>query len=169
MEIWKDIEGYPNYQVSNFGRLKSLARYVHCGYKGKGRRLISERILRPGKYTKQGHLSTPLKKGHNGKPVHKLVMFAFIGPYPVGMEILHVDGNPANNHLSNLCYSTRSENNYDITRHGRRKLSKTEVIEIRRRCISGEAIASIAEDFPVVAGQIWNICHGGQYARCSAP
>lgn len=24
MEIWKDIEGYPNYQVSNMGRVKSL-------------------------------------------------------------------------------------------------------------------------------------------------
>ena len=46
-------------------------------------------------------------------------MEAFAGPCPGGLEIRHLDGDAANNRLSNLAYGTSSENGYDITRHGR--------------------------------------------------
>ena len=53
MEIWKDIKGYEGlYQVSNLGRVKSLARKV------KGRSIaivpLKERILKAG-FTKDGY------------------------------------------------------------------------------------------------------------------
>lgn len=50
--------------------------------------------------------------------VHRLVMEAFVGPCPEGLEVLHWDDNPANNHLSNLRYGTRSENVKDRVRNG---------------------------------------------------
>jgi len=47
-----------------------------------------------------------------------MVLEAFVGPCPEGMECCHRDGNPANNHVGNLYWGTRSENLYDAVRHG---------------------------------------------------
>ena len=46
-ELWKDIEGFEGlYQISNYGRVKSLERERHFGNRI---RLIPERILTPDK------------------------------------------------------------------------------------------------------------------------
>jgi hypothetical protein len=50
--------------------------------------------------------------------VHRLVLAAFVGPCPEGMEVRHLDGNPANTRLANLRYGTHSENELDKVRHG---------------------------------------------------
>jgi hypothetical protein len=50
--------------------------------------------------------------------VHALVLSAFVGPRPPGLEIRHLDGNPRHNDLSNLAYGTTSENARDRVRHG---------------------------------------------------
>ena len=52
------------------------------------------------------------------RTVHKLVLLAFVGECPPGMEVRHLDGNPTNNCLSNLVYGTRSQNSYDTINHG---------------------------------------------------
>jgi HNH endonuclease len=52
--------------------------------------------------------------------VHTLVLEAFIGPCPDGMECLHIDGNPSNCRLDNLRWGTRTENSADSARHGTR-------------------------------------------------
>ncbi len=61
------------------------------------------------------------KKGERGVnyKVHVLVMSAFVGPRPDGMEICHADGNPRNNHLTNLRYDTHISNCIDTLNHGR--------------------------------------------------
>lgn len=76
--------------------------------------------------------------------VHVLVLLAFVGPCPEGMECRHLDGNPANNRLDNLCWGTGSENWNDKRRHGTlnilrgedcpySKLTEDTVREIRKR------------------------------------
>ncbi len=50
--------------------------------------------------------------------VHQLVLGAFVGPCPIGMECRHLDGNPSNNFLSNLRWGTHLENMEDMRRHG---------------------------------------------------
>lgn len=50
--------------------------------------------------------------------VHRLVMAAFVGPPPEGMQVCHNDGDPKNNRLGNLRYGTPSENMYDRGLHG---------------------------------------------------
>jgi hypothetical protein len=50
--------------------------------------------------------------------VHQLVLLAFRGPCPSGMECLHNDDVKNNNELTNLRYGTRSENNKDRVRTG---------------------------------------------------
>ena len=49
--------------------------------------------------------------------VHSLVMLAFRGPAPEGLEVRHLDGDHRNNALSNLQYGTRSENTLDQVDH----------------------------------------------------
>lgn len=67
-----------------------------------------------------GYWVVGLKRiGHNiPLLVHRLVLEAFVGPCPGGMECRHLDGNPRNNNLSNLKWGTRSENQQDSVRHG---------------------------------------------------
>jgi hypothetical protein len=52
--------------------------------------------------------------------VHSVVMLAFKGVRPPGLEVRHLDGNPKNNALSNLAYGTASQNRMDAYEHGGR-------------------------------------------------
>jgi hypothetical protein len=154
-EIWKDIPGYEGrYQASDLGRIKSLRRQVRSKnwYTHKDfYRTVPERILRPGRYAKTGHLSVVLERGGSGKPVHKLILMTFVGRPPQGCESLHRDGNPANNRLDNLHYGTRTENILDVYRQGGRwrKLNINEVLEIRSELDSGERGVALALKYEV--------------------
>lgn len=116
-ETWKPIPEYEGlYEVSDQGRVKSIARLVKQG--GHDRR-VHERIRKT--YTRaSGHLQTSLSKAGviRSWEVHVLVMLAFVGPRPAGMEVRHLNGNPADNRLSNLRYGTRAENVQDAIAHG---------------------------------------------------
>ncbi len=50
--------------------------------------------------------------------LHRLILEAFRGPCPEGMEGCHNDGNPANNTLDNLRWDTPQNNVSDMVRHG---------------------------------------------------
>lgn len=70
---------------------------------------------------KAGYPRVTLKVGgarHNYL-VHHLVLKAFVGPKPAGMECRHLNGNPADDRLENLKWGTPTENSYDTVRHGR--------------------------------------------------
>jgi hypothetical protein len=118
VELWLPVVKYErSYEVSSYGRVRSIDRVVTnaAGHT----RLIRGRLLSPARKS-QGHLHVNLYV--NGVPwtsnIHQLVLIAFIGPCPPGMECCHNDGNPSNNHLDNLRWDTRSANNLDRIRHG---------------------------------------------------
>lgn len=117
-ERWLPIPGYEgSYEVSNQGRVRSLDREIT---RSDGRVQRNRgRVLSPGIDT-QGRHGVALKAlGHSKSfRVHTLVMLAFVGPRPDGMEVCHWDGRPENNALSNLRYDTRSANRFDAVRHG---------------------------------------------------
>lgn len=109
-EKWIDIEEYEGiYQVSNFGRIKSLDRYVEYKdgrtrfFKGKIRKLILNKH--------RGYFYVTFKVDGKSKTqsVHKLVADNFIG-YESGKVVDHIDNNKLNNNLSNLRYITNREN-----------------------------------------------------------
>lgn len=113
-EIWKNIPGYEGlYEGSNYGRIKSLIDNY------KNQRI---KILKPGN-TRGGYLLVVLCKDkfHKTFPVHKLILETFIGPRPPGMECRHLDGNPKNNRLDNLCWGTHKQNILDAVSHGKLK------------------------------------------------
>lgn len=136
-EIWKDIPGYEGYyQVSSFGRIKSLERLIV--YKDGRKRIYPSVIIKDRNKDGFARIIT-LKKDNKGKTftVNHLVMLSFVGEPPEGYEICHNDGNHKNNRLDNLRYDTRSENRIDNYRYGRRaskgKLSIEEVLQIRNK------------------------------------
>lgn len=98
--------------------------------------------------------------------VHQLVMLAFVGGCPAGMEVCHEDGNKSNNALYNLRYDTPTGNRRDGkrtntgntgVRNNTTKLTENQVREIRRRIATGERDALIAPDFNVSRSLIYCI------------
>jgi len=116
MEQWKDIPGYKGrYQASTAGRVRSLDREVFVKYAIGPKagttvlRPLKGRFLRP-RSDIRGYKYVGLGTKHKSKRVHRLVMLTFVGPCPVGCEVLHLNHCRADNRQSNLKYGTRSEN-----------------------------------------------------------
>lgn len=123
-EEWKDIPGYEGmYQVSSFGKVKSLDRDIAM-HPPQCRRNIKGKIMKL--YTKDGYKRVCIAK--NGKQrkywVHRLVAMAFV-PNPNNLpEINHIDENPANNCVGNLEWCDRLRNIHHGTRTARMAVSQ---------------------------------------------
>lgn len=122
--IWIDIPGWGlRYQINEFGQIRSKDMRVNAKNNSisirKGRRLI------PIKKS-NGYLCVTLTDGVNRAQIaiHRLVARAFIGECPMGLHVLHNDGDKNNNHWSNLRYGTPAENHADTKRHGNRILGE---------------------------------------------
>ena len=137
-EIWRDIKGYDGvYQVSNWGRVKSL-------------KFGKELFLKPVN-NGWGYHRVSLCKNKKGKniTVHRLVAEAFIKNPQNKRTVNHKNGIKADNRLSNLEWNTMSENNKHAfanglkckkgERHHINKLTKKQVLEIRKLCAQGIA------------------------------
>ena len=99
----KPVLGYEGFWATDDGRI--------IGRRGDFRTLQINR----GGYQ---NISVYINGKYTRPSVHKLVMLAFEGPRPEGMEVRHLDGNKLNNAYSNLKYGTKSENQFDSITHG---------------------------------------------------
>lgn len=117
-EEWREVPGWSGlYEVSNFGGVRSIKRYRWTTFG-----------LRPcgGKVLKVFQASTGYSAVNFTSPagarvqmlVHSLVLSAFVGPRPEGMEACHNDGNRLNPALDNLRWDTRKNNHKDKHKHG---------------------------------------------------
>ena len=122
-EIWKDGVGWEGiYQVSNFGRVRSLDRVVHgkCSRHCKGKLLVL-------RYDKYGYLTAHCRDIANGKntlvKVHRMVAEAFIPKEDLfRIEIDHINGKRDDNRVENLRWCTTKENlNYPLAKENRSK------------------------------------------------
>src|SRR5690242_14784609 len=109
---YRDIPGFPGYRVGSDGSVWSS-----WNNSPTNRAITSTwRQLRPSvqKDRTAGraywYLNLTRDGGAKTCRVHRLILEAFIGPCPEGMECRHLDGNPANNCLGNLCWGTPAEN-----------------------------------------------------------
>lgn len=112
-EQWRTIVGCDGcHEVSSFGRVRSVSRDRGDNYWITGRLLSTKPSTT---YPKVNLCHGRVRKTHT---VHTLVLKAFVGPPPPGMEARHLDGNRLNNRLDNLAWGTKSENMADRLRHG---------------------------------------------------
>jgi hypothetical protein len=104
-EEWRPVVGHPGYEVSDRGRVRSVDRVVKTA---NGERHYKGQLLRPGPGN-AGHLSVVLGK-RKTRMVHQIVLEAFVGPRPAGMDACHGIGGVKNNRLENLRWDTRTNN-----------------------------------------------------------
>jgi len=158
-EIWKHIDGLPDYYVSNLGRVKSVKKGI-------------EHIMKPFVRNNSGYLSVHLCFNGNTKfyYIHRLVAKAFI-PNPSGLpEVNHKDENKSHNFVENLEWCDRTYNiNYGTMKQRRSDalLNRGDLSRpVRQLNLDGEVIAtypSIAEAVRVsgmTSGNIWYSANG---------
>ncbi len=157
-EIWKPIKNYEGiYEVSNFGMVRSLDRISSNGKRVKAKHLKlcakSDGYIVVGLY-KNGRQKTSY--------VHKLVADAFIPRVGNKTEINHIDGNKKNNRVSNIEWSSRSENIKHAYETGLKKpnyakLNEVLVMEIKAMINEGKTNVKISEIYNVSESTISNI------------
>ena len=130
---------------------------------------------------KDGYVSVSPKNSLTGKTMghrlHRLVLEAFVGPCPPGMEACHVpDGDRSNNRLENLSWSTHVVNVSDKvahgttqvgTKHGMAKLTEAQVIEIRGRLTAGASGPELAREYGVHKCTITRAAYGDTWAEAT--
>lgn len=169
-EIWKPIPGFERYEISNHGRLRAL--YFKNGLTEKK---YDDPKLRKPSPCDRGYYRTALCKDGKqyNKSIHSLVAEAFLGPRPEGYHCAHLDGNPSNNHVSNLMWCTPKENHSHKKIHGTSaigerqgsaKLTNEQALYIkqnyRRESYLKSNSKELAKMFNVNVGTIWMIVRG---------
>lgn len=167
-EEWREIPEWPGYEVSSLGRVRSWKKKI-------GRR--SNPIIRSPHQMKNGYLLVGFKDGgrKNAFLVHRLVLLAFRGEAPAGMEARHLNGICTDNRLCNLAWSTHLSNIRDKFRHGTNgngmrnaaaKLSEEDVREIRRLAQEGRVYQrDIAAQFGIGQSQVSRIKKGIEWSH----
>lgn len=133
---WRAVPGYEGlYDVSDHGIVRSVDRVVFRGFSTyqRGRELRPWRCT--GGYPCVYLYGRPdvVRRRHAMK-VHHLVLLAFVGPAPDGMQACHGDDVPTNNHLSNLRWGTKPTNMRDMIRNGGHRPSNQET------CLNGHGL-----------------------------
>ena len=141
-EIWKTIENFPNYEVSNFGNVRNK----------KNGRLLKQTIGREGRYLSV-YLSNNGKE--NTQRVHRLVAETFLGKHP-NLIVNHIDGNKTNNRVDNLEWCTVKENNIHAIKTGLNKpgsyqKKKIKIIE------TGETFDGVVECAKAIGADFRNV------------
>lgn len=176
-EEWRPIAGSSGwYEVSSFGQVRSWKARSQRGWLNRAE---APRLLKAPK-NGNGYPQVKVITGGMARTVgvHVLVAEAFIGPRPSGdMHVCHGDGNPVNNHASNLRYDTRQENVADMIRHGtialgevngKSKLTEPQVREIKTLLREGGTRRGIAGKFGVTHSAINSIASGESWGWLDA-
>jgi hypothetical protein len=141
-EIWKEVHGI---EVSNMGNVRLVTKAtlrMHCDTFGYPR------------------VACTIDGKRSAKRIHRLVAESFIDNPEGKKEVNHIDGNPKNNHVSNLEWCTHQENMQHAVDTGLRKdqgekhhwnkLKEHEVLEIYKlRWVYGITNRSIAKMYNI--------------------
>lgn len=116
-ERWRPVVGHEGYyEVSDRGRVRSLGRMANRGRAGW--RWMDGRILQLNESNGRYMVALSVKGEVRQSTVGPLVLEAFVGPRPPGMECCHWDDHPKNDVLENLRWDTTVANMADKLRNG---------------------------------------------------
>ena len=133
-EEWKDIEELKGrYQISSFGRVKSLyRRFMVMDKRGYKRTVtVREKILKL-QIDKKGYEVVKIER--KTYKIHRLVALAFIENPNNLPQVNHIDGNKTNNNIQNLEWVTNSENQLHAYKNGLSVHSEKSGKEKRKVC-----------------------------------
>ena len=157
-ETWLPIPGYDGYEVSDQGRVRS---YHKPGIIGPTLRV--QRILKPG-----GIDRPMVQLRRNGSSyayrVASLVLLAFVGDKPSGMEVCHNNGDPADDRLENLRYDTHQANMDDYN-----AIMAARAVEIRQARADGASYRQLAHYYNLSIARLKVICRGKDYLHAGGP
>ena len=174
-EEWRLIEGFPDYKVSNTGRVMRLGYMKttplgHSFYQ-------KERLMKTTGSLRRGYPSISLYNnvGHKVVCVHKIVAKAFVPNPKDKLEVNHKDGDKTNNKASNLEWCSGSENRQHAIDTGLIKtgsshklslLTPEQVNDIKLNCVTskrGYSQMDFARKYGVSRGCIKDILYGKTY------
>ena len=154
-EKWWYINGFPNYMVSNCGRVWSEK---------------TQRFLKPKRANKHGHLMVSLCNGGDVyyRLIHRLVAEAFLdNPYNFPV-VRHLDDDPTNNSVYNLAWGTQKENFHDCIENGKANCVRLETPIIAVDVYNGVKLyfksqAEAGRKLNIQQANIWKVLHGERY------
>lgn len=157
-EIWKPVQGFPQYMVSSHGRMKSVRRIITDSW---GRqRLWPEKVFATI-LNSAGYPQINLGKWDTRKTelVHRIVAATFI-PNPLNKpQVNHKDGNRANNRVDNLEWVTCAENlaysRKVLHAQAERELTPPEVAKII--LASDKTGTAVAAQFGIWPSAVYNV------------
>jgi hypothetical protein len=170
-EIFKVIENFPLYEVSDYGRVRSWNGY-------KTERRSSPKYLTFGIQGKSSNYRRPIvvlvaNKKNSTRRVSRLVLEAFGVQRPTNKHVCaHNDGNPENNNINNLRWATLKENSEDSRKHGTRprgslngssKLTESDIPEIIKLKKGGMSSYALAKQYKVCHTTILNVFNRKQW------
>ena len=122
IEIWKPVVEFPTqYEVSNLGRVRSIAKN-NLNWQSTFHKIKSQHKTKTSNYM---YVMLSINNKPVSRSVHRLVAEAFI-PNPSNKRTVnHIDGNKANNCVSNLEWNTLGENHKHAFKTGLRKGTNT--------------------------------------------
>lgn len=165
---WADIEGYPGYQVSDTGLVRSVDRVkpkisrwgklVDVHYK--------ERILAPH-VMPNGYVMAHLGRRDRAELIHRLVAKAFVPGNP-DLQVNHKNSDRSDNRAENLEWLSCSDNHkHSYANLPRKKHAKTAPVVLVKGSekLEFESEISAAQHLGVVAGSIHSAVMRGHLCR----
>ena len=146
-EIWKDIEGFPGYQISDLGRVRSFRDY-------HGNITDNSKILQPT-INKDGYYELTLYTLDHRKVtkrIHRLVAVAFLGIEP-DLVVDHINDDKLDNRAVNLQFVTAKQNSTLASKSGLYKTKPIRIVE------TGEIFRSIKDCAKAIGSHPSDISH----------
>ena len=181
VERWEKTIWSEWYEVSDHGSVRTVS---HVVIRSNGRRLtVRGKMLNPYDSGSGPMVCIASPNGDRREHyVRRLVLEAFVGPAPEGMEACHFpDRDPWNNRLKNLRWDTKKGNSRDKVLHGtvfvasgelngESKLTSEQVVQIRIMYATGKYLQSeLASEFGVVQVRISGIVSGKSWKHIGGP
>lgn len=162
-EVWRDIPGFPFYQASDKGRIRSIERI------NRGRKF--GKILTPQPlYRNKPYWGVTIRRNKKSDRIgiHRLVAMSFL-PNPHNLPVVnHKDENPSNNCVENLEWCTQKYNCNYGTRIDRIKANMPQNKAVYQTSLDGVTIAEFptiqeaARQTGIGAGHICDVCKGNR-------